>query len=227
MANLVLIVDDEVAITELIEMSLASSDITTDVANNGKDALDKLSKKDYSLVLMDINMPEIDGFEVIKAIRSQGKTLPIIIISDRREDIDTLYGLKIGADEYITKPFNPITLGARVKALIRRTQGSYTENNDIISIGPFEYNESTLRFYKDHQEIILTSRENALMKLFLDNPNRIFSKDMLYEMIWDDEIVDDGTIMVYINRLRNKIEDDPSNPKYIQTVRRIGYRFAI
>lgn len=227
MSNLVLIVDDEPAITELINKSLVSNGIASDISNNGTDALEKVNKNNYALVLMDINMPGLDGFSVIKKIRESGKTMPIIIISDRREDIDTLYGLDVGADEYITKPFNPITLGARVKALIRRSQGSFSQNGDVLSVGPFEFNESTLHLYKNGKEIILTSRENAMMKLFLDNPNRIFSKDMLYELIWNDEFVDDNTIMVYINRLRSKIEDDPANPKFIQTVRRIGYRFVI
>lgn len=227
MAHLVLIVDDEPYITELLQQTLASNEIESDIAHNGREALELLSSRNYALVLMDINMPEMNGFEIIKRIRSEGKTIPIIIVSDRRADIDTVYGLNIGADEYITKPFNPITLGAKVKALIRRTQGSFAENKEILSVGPFEYNISTLRLYKNGKEIILTGRENAMMKLFLDNPNRIFSKDMLYEMIWDNEIVDDNTIMVYINRLRNKIEEDPSDPHYIQTVRRIGYRFVV
>ena len=227
MSNLVLIVDDEPAITELINKSLVSNGIASDISNNGIDALEKVNKNNYALILMDINMPGLDGFSVIKRIRESGKTTPIIIISDRREDIDTLYGLDVGADEYITKPFNPITLGAKVKALIRRSQGSFSQNSDVLSVGPFEFNESTLHLYKNGKEIVLTSRENAMMKLFLDNPNRIFSKDMLYELIWNNEIVDDNTIMVYINRLRSKIEDDPANPKFIQTVRRIGYRFVI
>lgn len=227
MSNLVLIVDDEPSITELLQKTLASNGIESDTVSNGIETMEKLSSNNYALVLMDINMPEINGFDIIKKIRAAGKTLPIIIVSGRRDDIDTLYGLDIGADEYITKPFNPVTLGAKVKAMIRRSQGSFAENKEILSVGPFEYNISTLRLYKNGSEIVLTGRENAMMKLFLDNPNRIFSKDMLYEMIWDNEVVDDNTIMVYINRLRSKIEDDPSNPHYIQTVRRIGYRFVV
>lgn len=227
MPNIVLIVDDEPRITELLQQSLAGNGIESDIASNGREALDRIAAKNYSLILMDINMPEINGFEIIKRIRAEGKTTPIIIVSDRREDIDTVYGLGIGADDYITKPFNPITLGAKVKAMIRRSQGDFADNHDIIAIGPFEYNLSSLRLYKNGVEIPLTSRENAMMKLFLDNPNRVFSKDMLYEMVWDNTIVDDNTIMVYINRLRNKIEDNPAEPHYIQTVRSIGYRFVI
>lgn len=227
MTNLVLIVDDEPKITELLQKTLASNGIESDIASDGSETLDMIASKNYDLILMDINMPEINGFEVIRRIRNDGKTIPIIIVSDRRAEIDTLYGLDIGADEYITKPFNPITLGAKVKALIRRSQGAFSERKEILSVGPFEYNISTLRLYKNGKEIILTGKENSMMKLFLDNPNRIFSKDMLYEMLWDDEVVSDNTIMVYINRLRSKIEDNAYEPHYIQTVRRIGYRFVV
>ena len=227
MSNLVLIVDDEPNITELLQKTLASNGIESDIASDGRQALEMIAVKNYAMVLLDINMPEINGFEIIKRLRADHSLIPIIIVSDRRAEIDTLYGLDIGADEYITKPFNPITLGAKVKALIRRSQGAFAEKKDALVVGPFEYNTSTLRLYKNGVEIILTGKENAMMKLFMDNPNRIFSKDMLYEMVWDNEIVSDNTIMVYINRLRGKIEDDPSDPHYIQTVRSIGYRFVV
>ena len=138
-----------------------------------------------------------------------------------------LYGLDIGADDYITKPFNPIIVGAKVKALIRRSKNALDGSSDTLFAGPFQYNTSTLRFYKNGKEILLSAKENAIMKLFIDNENRIFSKDMLYDLIWGESIIDENAIMVYINRLRAKIEDDPSNPKYIQTVRGLGYRFVI
>ena len=172
-------------------------------------------------------MKGMDGFEVIQTIRRNGLKIPIIIVSGRKEDYDTLYGLDIGADDYITKPFNPITLGAKVKALIRRSRNKLPGAESDLTAGPFRYNTSTLRFYKNDIEIPLSSKENAIMKLFIDNVNRIFSRDMLYELVWGDAIIDDNAIMVYINRLRQKIEDDPSKPKYIQTVRGLGYRFVI
>ena len=120
-----------------------------------------------------------------------------------------------------------VVLGAKVKALIRRSKGTMPGASSSIAAGPFRYNTSTLRFYKNEQEIVLSSRENAIMKLFIDNVNRIFSKDLIYELIWGETIIDENAIMVYINRLRQKIEDDPSKPRYIQTVRGLGYRFVV
>ena len=137
---------------------------------------------------------------------------------------DRLYALDLGADDYVTKPFNPVVLAAKARALIRRSRGLPME--DIITAGPFTYNTGTLRFYKNGDEIVLSSKENAMMKLFMDNVDRIFSRSRLYDLIWGGSIVDENTVMVYISRLRAKIEDDPAKPKYIQTVRGLGYRFV-
>lgn len=227
MADTVLIVDDDSTVSTTLYKVIRSNGLEADMAESGEEAIIRIKEKDYALVLMDVNLHGMDGFQVIEQLRKDGVKIPIIIVSGRREDYDTLYGLDIGADDYITKPFNPITLGAKVKALIRRSKGSLSENGSIISAGPFTYNTSTLRLYKNNEEITLTGRENALMKLFLDNVNRIFSKDMLYDLVWGDTLVDENAIMVYINRLRQKIEDSPDSPKYIQNVRGIGYRFVI
>lgn len=227
MPHTVLIVDDDDAILTMLYKVIKSNGIEADMVSNGEDALKQVNKHNYDLMLLDINMEGIDGFQVIQAIRNQGLKIPIIIISGRKEDYDTLYGLDIGADDYITKPFNPIILGAKVKALIRRSQNGLPGSSDLIIAGPFQYNTSTLRFYKNDIEIPLSSKENAMMKLFIDNVNRIFSKDMLYELIWGETIIDENSIMVYINRLRQKIEENPGSPQYIQTVRGLGYRFVV
>ena len=226
MADTVLIVDDEESIQTMLYKVIRSNGLEAQTASSGEEALYLVQHKQYALILLDINMPGMDGFQVIQQMRSRGIQTPIILVSGRQEDYDTLYGLDIGADDYVTKPFNPVVLGAKVKALIRRSKGA-SESDSVISAGPFRYNTSTLRFYKNGQEIVLSSKENAIMKLFLDNVNRIFSKDMIYEMVWGYSIIDENAIMVYVNRLRQKIEDDPSKPKYIQTVRGLGYRFVV
>ena len=227
MADTVLIVDDDKAVQTMLYKVIRSNGLGADMASSGEEALEMVRSNHYDLILLDVNMHGMDGFEVIQQLRSRGIKTPIIIVSGRQEDYDTLYGLDIGADDYVTKPFNPIVLGAKVKALIRRSKGSLGHSEAILTAGPFRYNTSTLRFYKNGQEIILSSKENAMMKLFLDNINRIFSKSMIYDMVWGEAIIDENAIMVYINRLRQKIEDDPAKPRHIQTVRGLGYRFVV
>lgn len=227
MADWVLIVDDDEAVQTMLYKVIRSNGLLADTVSGGEQALERVNSKQYDLILLDINMRGMDGFQVIHELRRRRNRTPIIIVSGRQEDYDTLYGLDIGADDYITKPFNPVVLGAKVKALIRRSKGSVAGAEPTLTAGPFSYNTSTLRFYKNEKEIILSSKENAIMKLFMDNINRIFPKDMIYEMIWGETIIDENAIMVYINRLRQKIEDDPSSPRYIQTVRGLGYRFVV
>ena len=170
----------------------------------------------------------MEGFDIIKQIRARGNTTPVIIISGRSEDYDALYGLSVGADDYITKPFRPVVLGAKVMALLRRAGSASAESSSSIIRKIFRYDTSTLRFYKNEQEIELSSKENSLILLFMQNPNQVFTKEMIYEHVWGNTIiVDDNSIMVYISRLRNKIEENPQNPRYIQTVRGLGYRFVI
>jgi len=225
--EMILVVDDDEAVLSTLFKVVKASGMDAETVVSGEAALAALGERHYDLILMDVNMSGMDGFETIQEIRRRKITTPVIIVSGRKEDFDTLYGLDIGADDYITKPFNPVTLGAKMKALIRRSRSSDACQNPIINAGPFSYNTSTLRFYKNGKEIPLSAKENAMMKLFIDNVNRIFTKDMIYDMIWDNTIIDENAIMVYVNRLRQKIEDDPSSPKYIQTVRGLGYRFVV
>ena len=226
MEDRILIVDDDDAVLSVLEKIVKSNGFQADAVESGEEALSKLNSGQYSLILLDINLKGMSGFDVIENIRNSGGQIPIIVISARQSEVDNMYGLGIGADDYITKPFNNLILGAKIKAQIRRFhyKGS---SEQIQTVGPFTYNISTLRFFKNGTEIDLTSRENAIMKLFMDNVNRIFSKEMLYDMVWGEPQTDDNSVMVYINRLRSKIEDDPSNPKYIQNIRGIGYRFVI
>jgi len=225
--DIILIVDDDEAVLSTLNKVVKASGMDTRLTSSGLSALDILSKETFDLILMDVNMQGMDGFETVQEIRRRNILTPVIIVSGRKEDYDTLYGLDIGADDYVTKPFNPVTLGAKIKALIRRSRSTAGDSDPVITAGPFSYNTSTLRFFKNGSEVLLTAKENSLMKLFIDNVNRIFTKDMLYDMVWDNSIIDENAIMVYINRLRQKIEDDPSAPHYIQTVRGLGYRFVI
>lgn len=227
MADTVLIVDDDQAVLTMLCKVVRSNQLEAVTASSAEQALALMAQNTYNLILMDVNMHGLDGFQAVQSIRGKGVKTPIIIVSGRKEDYDTIYGLDIGADDYVTKPFNPVTLGAKIKALIRRSRDQLPGADNTITAGPFRYNTSTLRFYKDGREIPLSSKENAMMKLFIDNVNRIFSKDMLYDLIWGEAIIDENAIMVYVNRLRQKIEPDPAKPQYIQTIRGLGYRFVV
>ena len=227
MEDMVLIVDDDEAVRTMLYKAIRSNGIEAQQVSSGEQALQWVSRNRCDLIIMDINMPGMDGFQVIQTLRNRGLRVPIMIVSGRQEDYDTLYGLDIGADDYVTKPFNPVVLGAKVKALLRRSKASSFGDSAVIVAGPFRYNTITMRFYKDNREISLSSKEHAMMKLFLDNVNRVFSKDMLYTLVWGEAIIDENAIMVYINRLRQKIEENPSKPRYIQTVRGLGYRFVV
>lgn len=227
MADTVLIVDDDEAVLTMLYKVIRSNGIEADTVASGEEALERTAQRTYDLILLDVNLMGMDGFQVVQTLRQRGVRTPIIIVSGRKEDYDTLYGLDIGADDYVTKPFNPVTLGAKVKALIRRSRNGLPGADSLIIAGPFTYNTSTLRFYKNGVEIPLSAKENAMMKLFIDNVNRIFSKDMLYDLLWGEAIIDENAIMVYVNRLRAKIEEDPARPAYIQTVRGLGYRFVV
>ncbi len=226
MADKILIVDDDPAIRKLLEKVMHSNDMETTTADSGEKALRLLAEHTYDLILMDVILGDMEGFEVIRRLRSQGIKTPVMIVSGRNEDYDSLYGLSIGADDYITKPFRPVVLGAKVKALIRRNRDMILEKPDQLERGPFTYDYNTMRFYKNGEEVILSTREASLFLLFLQNPGQIFTKDMIYEKIWGTSVaVDDNAIMVYVNRLRGKIEADRQKPVHIVTVRGLGYRF--
>ena len=225
MADKVLIVDDDISICKLLEKVMHSNELDTEVAGSGKEALELLKHHTYDVILMDIMLGDMEGFDVIKELRASGIQTPVMIVSGRNEDYDSLYGLSIGADDYITKPFRPLVLGAKVKALIRRTK-NMGNHSDTIQCGPFTYESSTMRFYKDGEELILSSKESALLLLFIKHPGQVYTKDMIYEQVWGTTIaIDDNAIMVYINRLRSKIEQDRQKPEHIITVRGMGYRF--
>ena len=225
----VLIVDDDPAICKLLSKVMVSNEMEPLVVNSGAAALDLIARQSNTLdmILMDITLGDMEGFDVIQTIRRNGVTTPVIIISGRNEDYDFMYGLSLGADDYVTKPFRPQILGAKVKALIRRSKSFSQENSQQISCGPFLCDTTTMRFYKNNVELNLSEKERSLLLLFVRHPQQVFTKDMIYEQIWGNLIaVDDNAIMVYINRLRSKIEDNARTPQHIITIRGVGYRFG-
>ena len=185
---------------------MVSNEMEPLVVNSGAAALDLIARQSNTLdmILMDITLGDMEGFDVIQTIRRNGVTTPVIIISGRNEDYDFMYGLSLGADDYVTKPFRPQILGAKVKALIRRSKSFSQENSQQISCGPFLCDTTTMRFYKNNVELNLSEKERSLLLLFVRHPQQVFTKDMIYEQIWGNLIaVDDNAIMVYINRLRS------------------------
>ena len=226
MADKVLIVDDDPAICKLLEKVMRSNELDPTIAMSGKEALNIIKNHTFDIILMDVMLGDMEGFEVIKKIRSQGISTPVMIVSGRNEDYDSLYGLSLGADDYITKPFRPLVLGAKVKALIRRNKNLVLDSSDMLESGPFSYDSSTMRFYKNGEELILSAKESALLLLFMKHPQQVFTKDMIYEHVWGNTVaIDDNAIMVYINRLRGKIEENKQSPQHIITIRGLGYRF--
>ena len=229
MANdAVLIVDDDAAIRKLLTKVVEGNGCQACTASNGKEAIALAQSRKFDLILLDVMMNgNDDGFEVVRKLRSIGMDIPIMILSGRTDDFDTLYGLDIGADDYITKPFNPVVLGAKIKALIRRNQKAASSAHNYIIAGPFRYSNMTLEFFKNDQLIPLPSRENVMMKLFISNIGRVFTKEQLYELVWSNSVVDENAIMVYISHLRSKIEDNPKSPRYLKTVWGLGYKFTV
>lgn len=227
MADKVLIVDDDPAIRKLMQKVMRSSELEPTVVDCGQAALDIIARESFDMILMDVTLGDMEGFDVIHTIRGQGVTTPVIIISGRSEDYDMLYGLSLGADDYVTKPFRPHVLAAKVKALIRRSKSFLQEKENLLTCGPFTYEGTTMRFYKNGEELNLSAKERSMLLLFIKHPQQVYTKDMIYEHVWGNTIaVDDNAIMVYVNRLRGKIEDDIRHPKHIITIRGLGYRFV-
>lgn len=223
----VLVVDDDPAVRKVLSKVLTSGGMAVVAAASGEEALAILTGGQVDLVILDIMMDGMDGFEVVQEIRRRGDKTPIMILSARSEDYNTLYGLDIGADDYITKPFNPVLLGAKARALIRRSRTAQGTAQTVQTAGPFTYRGDTMRLERDGVEIPLSGKETVMMKLFLDHVGQVFTKEQLYQHVWGDVLVDAGAVMVYISHLRNKLEKDPKNPRYLRTVWGQGYKFVV
>lgn len=226
----ILIIEDDEAIAEIEKDYLELSDFKVFVEYDGEKGLEKALNESFDLIILDLMLPEIDGFEVCKKIR-ESKDIPIIMVSAKKEDIDKIRGLGMGADDYLTKPFSPSELVARVKAHLSRYArlvGICTVKNNCIKIRDLEIDKTARRVFIKGNEIIFTTKEFDLLVYLADNPNRVFSKEALFRSVWEMESVGDiATVTVHIKKIREKIEDDTSNPKYIETIWGVGYRFKI
>jgi DNA-binding response OmpR family regulator len=224
----ILIIEDQQSIAELEKDYLEINQFLVEISNSGLAGLQQALRKDYDLVLLDLMLPDIDGFEVCKKIRDK-TNIPILIISARGEDIDKIRGLGLGADDYISKPFSPNELVARVKAHLDRFDRLTGRNKNLqheIQIKNLSINQASRRVLLDNQEINLTTKEFEILNFLASHPNIVFSKEQLYDHIWgDDSYGDIATIAVHIKKIRDKIEKDPQNPRFIDTLWGSGYRF--
>lgn len=228
--NNVLVVDDDKEIVDAIEIYLKNEGINVIKAYDGLEALEVLMENNVQLILMDIMMPNMDGLRTTMKIR-QEKNIPIILISAKSEDTDKILGLNMGADDYITKPFNTLELIARVKSQLRRytVLGNYSgkkeENNSIIRSGGLSLNQDTKEVIVDGEVIKLTATELGILKLLLKNQGKVFSIDEIYENVWNEPSYNaENTVAVHIRRIREKIEINPKEPKYLKVVWGIGYK---
>lgn len=229
--NRILIVEDEEAIAELEKDYLELSEFQVDICNTGDQGLKAALEQDYNLVVLDLMMPGMDGFEVCKRIRKE-KDIPIIMVSARKDDIDKIRGLGLGADDYITKPFSPSELVARVKAHLARYDrlvGTIQkQQNDVVEIKGIRIDKTARRVYVDGEEKIFTTKEFDLLTFLVENPNHVFTKEELFQEIWGMGPVGDiATVTVHIKKIREKIEKDSAKPQYIETIWGVGYRFKI
>ncbi len=223
----ILIADDENDIRNLVKISLEENGYTVLTAQNGKEAWDILATKEVNLAILDVMMPVMDGFNLLRKIRERS-TIPVIFLTARTDEMDKVLGLGLGADDYLSKPFSIAELVARVGAQLRRNTEylSPKEKSDkSITYGSLSVDKEKCCIYKDGVPLELGAKEYRLLLHFIENPERVFTKRQLYQAVWDDEyFFDDNTVMVHISRVRSRIGDDPQNPKYLKTIRGIGYK---
>lgn len=229
-AEKILIIEDEVAIAELEKDYLELSGYMVSIEHTGDAGIKRALEEDFNLIILDLMLPNVDGFEICKRIREE-KNTPIIMVSAKKDDIDKIRGLGLGADDYMTKPFSPSELVARVKAHLSRYErliGSGTKENEIIEIRGIRIDKTARRVYIDDEEKTFTTKEFDLLTFLAQNPNRVYTKEELFREIWDmDSIGDIATVTVHIKKIREKIETNTSKPQYIETIWGVGYRFKI
>lgn len=231
MVNKILLIEDDISISELIRDYLEVDNFTVIQAHEGSSGLELALNESFNLILLDVMLPGINGFDICREIRKKSD-IPLLLISARKEDIDKIRGLGLGADDYITKPFSPGELVARVKAHIRRynrlTSEQKPTRENKITVRNLILNLDSHRAYINKREVILTVKEFEMLHLFMRHPDRVFSKDEIFNRIWGEETLGDTTtVTVHIRKIREKIEENPSDPHYLETVWGMGYRLKI
>ena len=226
----ILIVEDEVAIADLEKDYLELSGFEVEIENDGKSGLERALNEDFDLFILDLMLPEVDGFEICRQIREK-KNTPILMVSAKKDDIDKIRGLGLGADDYVTKPFSPSELVARVKAHLARYErliGSNVPENDIVEIRGIRIDETARRVWVNGEEKQFTTKEFDLLTFLAEHPNHVFTKEELFREIWDMESIGDiATVTVHIKKIREKIELNTAKPQYIETIWGVGYRFKL
>lgn len=226
----ILIIEDEEAIADLEKDYLELSGFEVKICNTGDEGLQTALREEFDLIVLDLMLPGLDGFEVCRKVREE-KNIPIIMVSAKKEDIDKIRGLGMGADDYMTKPFSPSELVARVKAHLARYDrlvGSSNKNNDVIEIRGIRIDKTARRVIVDGEEKAFTGKEFDLLTFLAEHPNHVYTKEELFREIWDmDSIGDIATVTVHIKKIREKIEFDSAKPQYIETIWGVGYRFKV
>lgn len=229
MAQRVLVVDDEKLIVKGIRFSLEQEGMEVECAYDGEEAVQKAKENEYDIILLDVMLPKLDGFEVCQQIR-EFSSVPVIMLTAKGDDMDKILGLEYGADDYITKPFNILEVKARIKAIIRRTKkkAPEKENRKVVEKGDLHLDCDSRRLNIGGKEINLTAKEFDLLELMALNPNKVYSRDHLLNAVWGYDYPGDvRTVDVHIRRLREKIEANPSEPKYVHTKWGVGYYFNV
>lgn len=226
----ILIIEDEAAIAELEKDYLELSGFEVSIQNTGDKGLEAALTGDFKLIILDLMLPNVDGFEICKRVREE-KNIPVIMVSAKKDDIDKIRGLGLGADDYMTKPFSPSELVARVKAHLARYErliGTGMKENELIEIRGIKIDKTARRVYVNGEEKAFTTKEFDLLTFLAQNPNHVYTKEELFQEIWDMESIGDiATVTVHIKKIREKIEANTSKPQYIETIWGVGYRFKV
>ena len=223
----ILVVDDELPIRLALKTAFLREGMQVQEASCGKEALEALKGDHYDLVVLDVMMEDMDGYTILQKLRAADDMTPVLMLSGKQEEMDQILGLGMGADDYLTKPFHTSVLIQTAKALIRRNQIYSQASEARIHKGPFAVDTLKMECLKNGVSLNFTAREQALFRFLLEHPGQVFTKAQLYSQVWNEAVVDDNTITVYIKRIRSKIEENPKEPKYLKTIRGIGYMLEV